>query len=293
MPSSHKSYSKLLERESTNEEDSEVMEPEQLKWHIQNRRSWRMPVTAVLLLSNFLTFAVTGGVLVFLATQGRYCPSELPKPPSTWMSGIDTTLHPYKFEPMEWHGNKYTYPGNSSAGDSVTDEWIELGTYYKAVLIPEEYADDFGIGPSHIKYTPESNGAPYPGYPAENQAMHSLHCLDMIRQSLWYNFDYYQSIHSMTLESSQNDILIGHTGHCINMIRQIIMCRADWHLTPYVPYPGPTGETVFSPDMRIDTKCRNWESLRSWMDEHQFHGMHNVSVDDRHPWNDHPYRGHE
>ena len=81
MANTHKSYSKLLARESVDEEDSEIMEPEQLKWHSQNRRAWRIPVTAVLLLSNFLTFVVTGGVLVYLATRDRYCPSELPKPP--------------------------------------------------------------------------------------------------------------------------------------------------------------------------------------------------------------------
>ncbi|KAK6535734.1 hypothetical protein TWF694_002182 [Orbilia ellipsospora] len=95
---------------------------------------------------------------------------------------------------------------------------------------------------------------------------HDLHCLDRIRQSLWYFYDdqWNATYNPFTVERPEtykprglNGII--HLDHCINIIRQSIQCFSD--VTPYVFQWSPTAQAVHAYANVIHT-CRNFEAVR-------------------------------
>jgi hypothetical protein len=149
------------------------------------------------------------------------------------------------------------------------------GNPAKAVVVPVEYAQDFDIDPNrHWFVSPNTHNVSYAGYPAHVQAMHQLHCLDYIRQGLYYNNEYYRSIHSIAWLGGP-DPTAKHLAHCVDSLRQLIMCEADTRLAPY----NKNG----SPDFAITKSCRNFEAVRDFAIQHQWeHADSLSSVDDNH-----------
>jgi hypothetical protein len=97
---------------------------------------------------------------------------------------------------------------------------------------------------------------------------HSLHCLNAIRMEL--DDDYYlKHPHSHLDMEIQNSTAFPpnwdqiHIDHCLDQLRQAVQCQGD--LSPVPLY--------FHGDMRVGLgvgqthTCRNWESMRHWMDE--------------------------
>jgi hypothetical protein len=141
--------------------------------------------------------------------------------------------------------------------------------------VPEEYARDFDIDRDrHMFVSPSTHNVSYAGYPAHFQAMHQLHCLDYLRQGLFYNYEYYRSIHSIAwLEDT--DQKATHLAHCVDSLRQLIMCEADSRLAPY-NFRG-------FPDFARTKSCRNFDSIRDFAVQHQWEHADNLSsVDDNH-----------
>jgi hypothetical protein len=75
------------------------------------------------------------------------------------------------------------------AGPAVDNAWKSLGVDYRAVTVPPELALRAGFRPDQVKINPNYGG----GYPANVEGLHHLHCLNLLRQALWYNFDYYNA----------------------------------------------------------------------------------------------------
>lgn len=104
------------------------------------------------------------------------------------------------------------------------------------------------------------------GYPANVEGLHHLHCLNLLRQSLWYNYDYY---HDREEGAFKNDdfIVMLHVSHCLDILRQQLMCTVD------VGVMGQVWIYPESPEAYVDfnTKhmCRNFEAVRRWAEERQ------------------------
>jgi hypothetical protein len=149
-------------------------------------------------------------------------------------------------------------------------------------VIPEKYAKDFNIDPEkHAYITPDDPDSkpgeiPYAGYPASVQAFHQLHCLDLIRQSLYFNHEYYRRVHAHAWNDPE-DAIQRHVSHCLDAIRQNIICAADMRLTPFQNV-GEARHGVFEQTRR----CRNYEALRSWTVQHRW-----VAADSFHPDDEH------
>jgi hypothetical protein len=75
------------------------------------------------------------------------------------------------------------------AGPAVDTAWQSLGVDYRALVVPPELALRAGFRPDQVKINPNYGG----GYPANVEGLHHLHCLNLLRQALWYNFDYYNA----------------------------------------------------------------------------------------------------
>jgi hypothetical protein len=55
--------------------------------------------------------------------------------------------------------------------------------------VPSALAQKSGLQLDQVKVSAKYGG----GYPANLEGLHHLHCLNMLRQALWYNFDYYNA----------------------------------------------------------------------------------------------------
>ncbi len=60
--------------------------------------------------------------------------------------------------------------------------------------------------------------------------------------------------------------LRGHINHCVDALRERIQCSADNEVLPYYWW-DMQGLTI--PDFAVTRQCRNFESLRSWVEGHQ------------------------
>ncbi|KAH0392815.1 hypothetical protein KCU89_g13067, partial [Aureobasidium melanogenum] len=74
-----------------------------------------------------------------------------------------------------------------NASEEVDEAWQALGIDYRSVVIPAALASRAGIAEDQVKVSSEYGG----GFVANVEGLHQLHCLNLLRQSLWFNYEYY------------------------------------------------------------------------------------------------------
>ncbi|KAK1961356.1 hypothetical protein LY78DRAFT_662176 [Colletotrichum sublineola] len=104
---------------------------------------------------------------------------------------------------------------------------------------------------------------------------HQLHCLDMIRQTLYearpdfvahsHNDTNARESHAdhETAHDHNHSHGMYHIGHCFDLVRQSILCRPD--LTIEVGDPAIGGVTGFG----TEHQCVDWQQLMEWMRDHE------------------------
>ncbi|KAG2051345.1 hypothetical protein BDR06DRAFT_1022753 [Suillus hirtellus] len=112
--------------------------------------------------------------------------------------------------------------------------------------------------PAMARYPNEYGG----GYMATVEVIHQLHCIDMLRRVSWGDES---SDSGHDVHESPKDFRI-HLDHCIEMLRQNIMCRAD---VTMLTYDWVEGVKDPFPNFEIPHRCRNFEKVLSWVDEHR------------------------
>jgi hypothetical protein len=75
----------------------------------------------------------------------------------------------------------------ADAGPEVDTAWDELGVNYRSIVISKETAARSGISSDHLKMSHAFGG----GYLVNVEGLQHLQCLNLLRQGLWYNYDYY------------------------------------------------------------------------------------------------------
>ena len=78
------------------------------------------------------------------------------------------------------------------------------------IVIPEDNLDDiarFGLDPGMVKRKPSQGG----GFVVEAEGLHHLHCLNLVRQAVWFNYDYYKAQGGGPFKNEDN-ILRKHVG---------------------------------------------------------------------------------
>ncbi|KAL2819571.1 hypothetical protein BDW59DRAFT_181645 [Aspergillus cavernicola] len=148
------------------------------------------------------------------------------------------------------------------AGPEVDAAWEALGVNYRPIRVPVEEATRSGLAPDQVRINPASGG----GYPANIEGLHHLHCLNLLRQSLYYNYDHY---HSRGDGAFKNDdyILRRHVSHCLDILRQQLMCTIDIGVLGQV-WIHPEHPSPFL-DFNTEHRCRNFEDIRDWAERNQ------------------------
>ncbi|RFU74822.1 hypothetical protein TARUN_7446 [Trichoderma arundinaceum] len=146
----------------------------------------------------------------------------------------------------------------------VDAAWEGLGTTSKPLLLSKSQASHAGISPDHLK-TPSGE------FPVLFEFNHHLHCLNMIRKAVYFNYHYYSGPNSPGRHlGADEQTITKHVAHCIDMLRQVIQCKPD--LGVFGQYwvtdksQGVDGSFV---DFNTDHKCIDWEPVQKWVQAHQ------------------------
>ncbi|EMF16771.1 uncharacterized protein SEPMUDRAFT_137516 [Sphaerulina musiva SO2202] len=182
------------------------------------------------------------------------------------MSEVDHSLHMREFSPWSEIPTRYA-ADTADVGHDVDDAWKELGVYDKLIILPVQYAEAYNLSEEkHWLATPESHWN-----------FLCLHCINLLRQALYYNNPFYRSHHSYTFwhrpssSSSPNpeSQIRNHLAHCVDSLRQLVMCWSDSDVLPLL-----AAEFPLHVDFARRKKCRNFESLRRWVGDMQWEGAH-------------------
>ncbi|KAK4499683.1 hypothetical protein PRZ48_010201 [Zasmidium cellare] len=157
--------------------------------------------------------------------------------------------------------NQSVYQHLGGEGSGVDEAWEALGFDYARVTLPSDVGKAAGLD-GHARI-PDSED-----YIAFIEVLHQLHCLNMVRQGLYFNIDYYKGVGKPPFHAS-DDFLQYHLSHCIETIRQQLMCAADFNMFGYVQVKGQTGQKKLFPDYATQHVCRNFEEMKEWAIEHQ------------------------
>ena len=113
-----------------------------------------------------------------------------------------------------------------------------------------------------MKINPKYGG----GFPANVEGLHHLHCLNLVRQSLYFNIDYYRKQGTGAFVNAEH-IVHHHVTHCLDIIRQQLMCTPDTGLLGQVWW-DPSYPKAFV-DFNTEHRCKNFDAIREWARERQ------------------------
>ncbi|EMD59335.1 hypothetical protein COCSADRAFT_101412 [Bipolaris sorokiniana ND90Pr] len=152
-----------------------------------------------------------------------------------------------------------------SAGPEVDAAWDALGINYRSVVVPEAEAERTGLRHDQVKISQEYGG----GFPANVEGLHHLHCLDLLRKTLYWNYDYYLAQKQGAFVNSEYIVRV-HATHCLDTIRQVLMCNPDVGVLGQVWWqPDSEPEPMPFVDFNTKHRCRDYKAIRQWAEEHQ------------------------
>ncbi|KXT14331.1 hypothetical protein AC579_4009 [Pseudocercospora musae] len=203
--------------------------------------------------------------------------------PSPILSDLDIRWKEVRFNGSLLKENIY----RKDAGPEVDMAWKELGVDYHAVIIPDSIAQSVGVDIDQVQVNDKYGG----GYPANIEGLHHLHCLNLIRQTLYWNYPYYRSLgqgpfkneafivkkhasQSFSKSLSHSSVFPADAhidlAHCVDILRQQLMCTIDIGVMGQIWWllGGDDGPQPFV-DFNTKHICRNFEDVRRWAKERQ------------------------
>ncbi|KAL4868448.1 hypothetical protein BDV12DRAFT_185958 [Aspergillus spectabilis] len=213
----------------------------------------------------FLIFTGTLSLLVGGFLGYHYQDEDLDEVCSRHISHYSPVLShvPIKYHRQQFSGSLLKENVfRQDAGPKVDAAWESLGANYRPIRVPAEEAARSGIANDQVQISEAYGG----GYPANIEGLHHLHCLNLLRQSLYYNYDYY---HAQGTGAFKNDdfIIRKHVSHCLDIIRQQLMCTTDVGVLGQV-WIHPDDPSPFV-DFNTEHRCRNFENIREWAERNQ------------------------
>ncbi|KAK1828687.1 hypothetical protein QBC39DRAFT_264567 [Podospora conica] len=231
-----------------------------LGWERQRRPSRRytwVPITLLVLVSNLLS-AIMGAMLgeanMDLNKACSYHTSEY----STVLKDVKIEYAPQLFNGSLLELNIYRQPPSPA----VDAAWEELGIDYRSTVISYDEGLKNGLTPAHVQRDEKYGG----GFLVNVEGMHHLHCLNLVRQAAYFNYQYYKDLGTHSFKNGER-ILQLHVSHCIDTIRQVLMCNVDTRVLGQVWYDKEHPRAF--PDFNSQHTCKNYDAVRAWAEERQ------------------------
>ncbi|KAF2676276.1 hypothetical protein K458DRAFT_322434 [Lentithecium fluviatile CBS 122367] len=233
----------------------------------QSRRSRDLEIVVRTLLVSTAVY-VTASIWIAFSIRGEsfvedpdmFCMNHISQY-SPIVNEVKPGWHTVQFNGTFLHENIY----RQDVGPDVDAAWEALGTEYRSVVIPAEEAEKTGLRLDQVKVAQVYGG----GYPANVEGLHHLHCLNLLRKTLKWNYDYYEKQGKDAFVNSE-DIVRYHVTHCLDILRQQLMCVTDVGVLGQVWWQ-PADEPNPMPFVDFNTKhrCRDFEAIRRWAEVHQ------------------------
>ncbi|KAG6015625.1 hypothetical protein E4U54_003210 [Claviceps lovelessii] len=139
----------------------------------------------------------------------------------------------------------------------VDQAWEDLGVDYRAGVI--SYPDGLasGLAPSFVQRARKYGG----GFVVNVEGMHHLHCLNLLRKSLYFNYKHYKTLHQHEFLNDE-PILQPHITHCLDTLRQVLMCNVDTGVLGQV-WTDKNAPMAF-PDFNTRHRCKDYNLVREW-----------------------------
>ncbi|KAJ0333981.1 hypothetical protein COL5a_000018 [Colletotrichum fioriniae] len=132
-----------------------------------------------------------------------------------------------------------------------------MGVDYRAGVISIEDGLKSGLDMSFVRRS-EKYGA---GFFVNVEGMHHLHCLNLVRKSLYYNYDYYKKMGTHAFANEEHIVRLH-----VYTIRQVLVCNVDtgvlgqvWASDPPAPFP----------DFNTKHMCKNYGAIQEWAEKLQ------------------------
>ncbi|KAL2784373.1 hypothetical protein BJX66DRAFT_88740 [Aspergillus keveii] len=208
-----------------------------------------------------LTTGLSGLAGIFVGYRSR----DLDEVCSRYVSHYSPVLSnvPIKYHTQRFNGSLLKENiFRQDAGPEVDAAWEALGVDYRPIRVPADEAARSGMAHDQVQIREEYGG----GYPANVEGLHHLHCPNLLRQSLYYNYEYY---HAQGKGAFKNDnfVVRKHVSHCLDILRQQLMCTIDKGVLGQVSlYPDHPSPFV---DFNTEHRCRNFEDVRIWAERNQ------------------------
>ncbi|KAH7324824.1 hypothetical protein B0I35DRAFT_425026 [Stachybotrys elegans] len=171
---------------------------------------------------------------------------------------VSISYRPQHFNGSFMHEDIYRKPGSKE----VDEAWEALGVDYRPGIISKEDGLASGLTESFVQRADKYGG----GFIVNVEGLHHLHCLNLLRKSLYFNYDRYKE---MKHHAFQNDpyILQLHVTHCLDALRQVLMCNVDTGVLGQV-WVHPKAPAAF-PDFNTKHVCKNYKDVQAWAEKIQ------------------------
>ncbi|KJA18657.1 hypothetical protein HYPSUDRAFT_106902, partial [Hypholoma sublateritium FD-334 SS-4] len=156
--------------------------------------------------------------------------------------------------PSIYHGKPYM---------ELDEAWHRITKGVRVIRLTREDLLEIGKQdtPSKVKFSEADGG----GYMAALEVAHELHCLNVLRKYL--HFDYYGKEDPFFTESEPKTYR-KHLEHCIEILRQSLMCTAHNNM---ITFEWVRGFSTPYPDFNTRHICRDFEKIISWQNAHGVH----------------------
>ncbi|KAH8160582.1 hypothetical protein CIB48_g7683 [Xylaria polymorpha] len=142
---------------------------------------------------------------------------------------------------------------------AVDEAWDRI-TRVNLISVSESEIRKLGKDPSLTIQSPESwwSESWGDGYMGQIDVFHQIHCLNMLRQGLITNYNYYWGKKYGLTPPIQFGM---HLNHCLGTILENLMCHADVDI---VTFNWRESQDEPFPDFEIRKQCRDFEAIVDW-----------------------------
>jgi hypothetical protein len=139
--------------------------------------------------------------------------------------------------------------------DAAWDRLADIGTH----ILSSDDIRSLGKDPSKVVLLPESWGHGPDAHLATIDGIHLVHCLNSMRKSLYFNFDYY---HPGPLGPEYQP----HLSHCVEAVLEHLMCKPSMEFLTQIWIER---QNAPFPDFAVNKKCWDYEAILRWKDKHR------------------------
>ncbi|KAI1739813.1 hypothetical protein F4680DRAFT_466302 [Xylaria scruposa] len=226
-------------------------------------KSWQKHSLAILSILGITNILTLGALMFLLATRQLHtlCVNQPPKGVAPTLSHLARNIRPQLLNVTFYPDGTLWREHNSSEADEVWADYTQADGGF--IMIPKEESAAADIDPLRHAYIDRPDIGMV-GYPVMPEAVHHMHCVNMLRRNLYYNKEHDRLTcrppFCVPPEIENWDIM--HIDHCLEILRRRIACTADLGVVPFL-WLG-NGGRLTGDNVRMHT-CGDYDAIKQFV----------------------------